>query len=86
MKAGDGRVRVVISGMHPELDGGLLPIKRTVGLDPQQPYQVHELLSAARYLWQGPRNYVELDPQIVPPHIFQLRRRTRTERDFDYYM
>ena len=31
MKAGDGRVRVVISGMHPELDGGLFPIKRTVG-------------------------------------------------------
>jgi starch synthase (maltosyl-transferring) len=58
----------------------------TLGLDPQQPYQVHELLSDARYLWQGSRNYVELNPQIVPAHIFQLRRRVRTERDFDYYM
>ncbi|MBI3801135.1 MAG: alpha-1,4-glucan--maltose-1-phosphate maltosyltransferase, partial [Deltaproteobacteria bacterium] len=58
----------------------------TLGLDPQQPHQVHELLSDARYLWQGSRNYVELNPQIVPAHIFQLRRRVRTERDFDYYM
>ncbi len=58
----------------------------TLELDPRQPYQVHELLSDARYLWQGSRNYVELNPQIVPAHIFQLRRRVRTERDFDYYM
>jgi starch synthase (maltosyl-transferring) len=58
----------------------------TLGLDPYQPYQMHELLSDARYLWQGSRNYVELDPHRVPAQIFQLRRRVRTERDFDYYM
>jgi len=58
----------------------------TLGLDLQQPYQVHELLSDARYLWQGYRNYVELNPQVAPAHIFRLRRRVRTERDFDYYM
>ena len=58
----------------------------SLGLDLRQSYQVHDLLSDARYLWQGARNYVELDPQLVPAHIFQLRRRVRTERDFDYYM
>ncbi|HKA53685.1 MAG TPA: alpha-1,4-glucan--maltose-1-phosphate maltosyltransferase [Candidatus Binatia bacterium] len=57
-----------------------------LGLDPYLPYQMHELLSDARYLWQGSRNYVELDPRVAPAHIFQLRRRVRTERDFDYYM
>jgi starch synthase (maltosyl-transferring) len=57
-----------------------------LGLDPRQPYQVHDLLSGARYLWTGPRNYVEVDPRIVPAHIFRLRRRIRTERDFDYFM
>lgn len=57
-----------------------------LGLDPRQPYQVHDLLSDARYLWQGTRNYVELHPQTMPAHIFRLRRRVRTERDFDYYM
>jgi starch synthase (maltosyl-transferring) len=57
-----------------------------MGLDPQHPYQVHDLLSDARFLWHGPRNYVELNPHIVPAHIFQVRRRVRTERDFDYFM
>jgi starch synthase (maltosyl-transferring) len=58
----------------------------TVGLDPQQSFQVHDLLSDARYLWQGLRNFVELNPQIVPAHIFVLRRKVRTERDFDYFL
>jgi starch synthase (maltosyl-transferring) len=57
-----------------------------LGIDSKQPYQVHDLLSGARYLWQGPRNYVELDPKVVPAHIFRVRRRVRTERDFDYYL
>lgn len=56
------------------------------GLDARQPYQVHDLLTDARYLWNGPRNYLELNPSVVPAHIFRLRRRLRTERDFDYYM
>jgi starch synthase (maltosyl-transferring) len=54
-------------------------------LDRHQPYQVHDLLGDARYLWQGPKNYVELNPHIVPAHIFRIRRRLRTERDFEYY-
>jgi starch synthase (maltosyl-transferring) len=56
------------------------------GLEPVRPYQVHDLLSDARYLWHGSRNYVEVNPQVVPAHIFRLRRRIRTEHDFDYYM
>ncbi len=62
-----------------------LPLQ-TLGIDAQQPFQVHDLLSEARYLWHGNRNYVELDPRVVPAHIFRLRRRIRTERDFDYFM
>ena len=53
---------------------------------PASSYQVHELLSDDRYLWTGPRNYVELNPQFVPAHIFRLRRYVRTERDFDYFL
>ncbi len=37
-------------------------------------YQVHDLLSDARYIWHGRRNYVELDPQIQPAHVFRIRR------------
>jgi starch synthase (maltosyl-transferring) len=62
-----------------------LPLE-VLGLDAYQPYQVHDLLSDARYLWQGPRNYVELNPHTCPAHIFRVRRRMRTEQDFDYYM
>lgn len=57
-----------------------------LGIDPDRPYQVHDQISQARYLWHGPRNYVELDPDRLPAHIFRLRRRIRTERDFDYFM
>ena len=52
----------------------------------RQEYQMHDLISDERYLWQGPRNYVELDPQRMPAHIFRMRRRLRTEHDFDYFL
>jgi starch synthase (maltosyl-transferring) len=57
-----------------------------LGLDERAPYQMHELLSGARYLWSGARNYVSLDPARAPAHVFRLRRRVRTERDFDYFL
>ncbi len=37
-------------------------------------YQVQDLLSGANYTWRGRRNYVELDPNIQPAHIFLVRR------------
>ena len=54
--------------------------------DSDQPYQVHDLLSDQRYIWRGRYNYVLLDPQRAPAHVFRLRRRVRSERDFDYYL
>ena len=57
-----------------------------LGVPGAQPYQAHDLLTDARFLWYGTRNYVELDPQSTPAHIFRLRRRVRREHDFDYYM
>jgi starch synthase (maltosyl-transferring) len=56
-----------------------------LNIDPVQSYQVHDLLTGARYLWNGPRNYVELDPHGLPAHVFAIRRRVRTENDFDYF-
>jgi starch synthase (maltosyl-transferring) len=57
-----------------------------LGLAEDQPFQLHDELSDARYLWQGRRNYVELDPGALPAHVFRIRRRALTERDFDYYL
>lgn len=55
-------------------------------LEPDQPYQVHDLLGQGRYIWHGRRNYLELNPHSMPAHIFKVRRRLRTEEDFDYFM
>ncbi len=57
-----------------------------LGVASDRPYQVHDLLSGARFLWQGARNYVSLDPTHTPAHIFRIRRRVRTEKDFDYFL
>ena len=62
-----------------------LPLERW-GLRAQDAFQVHDLLTGARYLWSGPRNYVELDPRFVPAHLLRLRRYVRTEHDFDYFL
>jgi starch synthase (maltosyl-transferring) len=37
-------------------------------------YQVHDLLNDARYIWRGRQNYVELDPEIQPAHVFLVHR------------
>ena len=57
-----------------------------LNLDANRPFQVHELLSGARYTWHGPRNFVKLDPNVVPAHIFRIRRKVRSERDFEYFL
>ncbi len=62
-----------------------LPLEE-LALDEEHPYQVHDLLGEGRYLWNGPRNFVELDPHSAPAHIFQVRRRVRSERDFEYFL
>ena len=55
-------------------------------IEPHQEYQMHDLVTENRFLWQGSRNYVELDPQKMPAHIFRLRRHVRSEQDFDYFL
>jgi starch synthase (maltosyl-transferring) len=37
-------------------------------------YRVEDLLSGTNYTWRGRRNYVEIDPNIQPAHIFLVRR------------
>jgi starch synthase (maltosyl-transferring) len=45
-----------------------------LGLDPDMPYIVEDLLTGARYSWRGARNYVRLDPTLQPGHILRLQR------------
>jgi starch synthase (maltosyl-transferring) len=70
---------------HPQ-SGRVELATEELGLDPQQPFQMHELLTDARYLWHGTINYVQLNPHSVPAQIFRVRHRLRREQDFDYFL
>ncbi len=84
---GSNQVLVVVNLDPHHAQGGILELElERLGVDPEMPYQVHDLLTDARYLWNGPRNFVALDPKVSQAHMFVIRRRVRTEHDFDYYM
>ena len=51
-----------------------------------QTFQAHDLIGDGRHLWRGPRAFVSLDPQVMPAHIFSVRRRVHTEETFEYYL
>jgi starch synthase (maltosyl-transferring) len=41
-------------------------------LGSEQSYQVHDLLTDARYVWHGSRNFVDLNPALLPAHVFRV--------------
>jgi starch synthase (maltosyl-transferring) len=52
-----------------ELDPLALPF------DIARPYFLHDLLSDQRFVWQGGRGFVVLDPLQAPAHVFRLEAR-----------
>jgi starch synthase (maltosyl-transferring) len=57
-----------------------------LGLGDDETFQVHDLLGAARYTWRGARNFVELVPDAMPAHVFEIRRFARSENQFEYFL
>ena len=55
-----------------------------LGAKPDETYQVHELMSDQRSLWQGPDVQVRLTPE-QPAAVWAGYRFRRTEQAFDYY-
>jgi starch synthase (maltosyl-transferring) len=49
-------------------------------------YQVHDLITGMRFLWNGESNYVRLEPHVSPAFVFKILKKIRTERDFDYFV
>ena len=49
-------------------------------------YEAEDLLTGARFLWHGPRNYVELNPAKMSGHILKIHRRLKVESDFEYFL
>jgi starch synthase (maltosyl-transferring) len=56
-----------------------------LGIEPSESFQVHDLLMDTRYIWSGWRNFVQLNPHVLPAHIFRILRRVKTEQDFEAY-
>ncbi|AHG91353.1 Alpha-1,4-glucan:maltose-1-phosphate maltosyltransferase [Gemmatirosa kalamazoonensis] len=52
-----------------------------MGIGPDEPYQVHDLLTGARYTWRGVRNYVRLDPALQPGHLLRVVPLSRRDRE-----
>jgi starch synthase (maltosyl-transferring) len=51
----------------------------------ERPFQVHDLLTGARYVWQGSSAYIDLDPDKLSAHVLHVRPHVRDERDFEAY-
>jgi len=85
-RKGDNIVITVVNLDAYHRQSGWLELDRSkLGIPADATYQVHDLLSDARYLWNGPRSYVDLDPAGMPAHVFLIRYRVRRESDFDYF-
>jgi starch synthase (maltosyl-transferring) len=83
---GDDQLLIVVNLDPHHVQRGWLELADGFDIPRKGSYQMHDLLTEARYLWTGGRNFVELDPDFSPAHIFRLRQKVRTERDFDYYL
>ncbi len=60
-----------------------LPLER-LGIPEEETYQVHDVLSGERALWQGPTALVKLTPE-KPAALWSVLRFRRSEQGFDYY-
>ena len=88
-KVSDDRINVVVTVVNLDpynVHSGWLEFDPAdFDVEPGHAFQMHDLLSNRRFTWEGGRHFVRLDPASMPAHILRLRRRTRDERDFDYF-
>ncbi len=86
-KVGDNAVLVAVNTDPHHMQWANLDLDlEALGVPQDQPFQMHDLLTDARYRWQGNRAVVGLDPGTSPAHVFAVRRRARTEADFEYFV
>jgi starch synthase (maltosyl-transferring) len=55
-------------------------------IERKKPYQVYDKLNNNYYIWNGSKNYIELNPENKTSHVFEIRKLKRTEENFDYYV
>jgi starch synthase (maltosyl-transferring) len=52
-----------------------------IGIEPDQDFFVDDLLTATRYTWHGPRNYVRLNPEFQPAHVFLVENKSKSQAE-----
>ena len=52
-----------------------------IGIPSDQDFFVDDLLTATRYTWHGPRNYVRLTPEFQPAHIFLVENKSKSQAE-----
>lgn len=62
-----------------------LPLEE-LGIPADRAYEAEDLITGERYLWRGPRNYVELNPARTSGHILRIHRKLKVETDFEYFL
>jgi starch synthase (maltosyl-transferring) len=62
---------VNLDPVHPQ-SGWLDLDLGALGVAPDGPFEVHDLLGGDRYSWEGPRNFVLLRPDVTPAHILRV--------------
>ena len=71
--AGRDLILTVVSLDHQRVQSGWVGLDLDVlGLDSGRPYVMHDLLTGATYSWQGPDNFVLLDPTGLAAHLFSI--------------
>jgi starch synthase (maltosyl-transferring) len=78
----EGNTLIIVVNLDPHhTQSGMVKIPlETLGLPPDKPYALHDLLSQDRYEWKGASNYVQLNPWEMPAHILKLEK-TITQHD-----
>jgi starch synthase (maltosyl-transferring) len=76
---------VSLDSHRPQEGAFTLPLE-VLGLDPEAPFMLEELLGGGHHFWQGASHRVRLDPERAPAQVFRVVRRLRREKDFDYYL
>ena len=81
-----GNIVLVVVNLDPRyVQSGWLTLPLSaLGLPADRPYRVQDLLTGSTFTWTGPRNYIRLDPAVLPAHVIALRQPEHTIADFDY--
>jgi len=77
---GDDRILAVVNLDPKRVHKGWTQLDlEALGLAKDTPFKVHDLLSGDRYDWQGPRNYVDLNPNTRPAHLLHITHPARPD-------